>query len=207
MPRSAGVWVALSLVALSLTACSQPDQETHFGLKGDPGTISYLEDSARSTAEALGINNPPEVRTVRIVSDTEWARTHIECLTAAGYKVQYTTDGEGVQYPQILDEAQAQNFNLALYTCEVEYPRSPIYDAPLSDSQLQYLYQYRIGELRECLTQQGYPPTSAPPSLSVFRDEGGFWSWYQSIAVPENQLSGLRNACPESPPYEEVAVQ
>ncbi|WP_159500333.1 hypothetical protein [Microbacterium sp. 18062] len=161
--------------------------------------MQYLEENARILAGSLGITDPPQVEASRLIDLSEWASTQAACLAEEGYNVSVTTDGEGLSYPPLTDAVAAAAFNMAIFTCEVRYPVDPKYTEPLTDERLRILYTYRSTTLIECLEDAGYPPSSSPPSKSVFIESGGAWSPYEDISVAQERYAALSAACPQVP--------
>ncbi|MBD3940595.1 hypothetical protein IF188_02635 [Microbacterium sp. NEAU-LLC] len=189
---------ALSVVLVSVcSACAAaPAEQT--AVK-DSDSAAYLAENARALAASYGIDDPPDVDLVRFIALDEWAPTQRDCLREAGYDVEFTADGEGLSYPPTGDAAVAKNLNLAIYTCEMQYPVEQKYMTPLSIEQLRTLYDYRSGELLECLRREGYTSSAEPPSEQVFLQSGGQWSPYEDIAIVESDLGRLTATCPQVP--------
>lgn len=208
-PRALVITVTASAIALAVTGCTP---STPSGLDAGPmasptavatdldaGTLAYLEANAEALAGQLGIENPPDVQPIRLISLQEYASTQVPCLQAAGFAVGYTADGEGVSYPQLSDPALQQSFNLAVYTCELQYPVQQRYVVPLSTDGLKALYAYRTGELVGCLESEGYNVSADPPSETVFVQSGGMWSPYQGLAIDSSDTKQIYADCPQTP--------
>ena len=165
----------------------------------DQATLQYLKDNAVALASQLGIDDPPEVKPVRQIRLQEYASTQVTCLQGAGFEVDFTADGEGVSYPAISDPGLQKSFNLAIYTCELEYPVQLRYMVPLTADGLKMLYAYRTGELIACLEGLGYTVSSEPPSETVFVQSGGMWSPYGALAIRSDDVKQIYAECPQTP--------
>lgn len=202
MVRSALLAVAGALVLATAGCTTVPAEgETPSSEVGelDQATLQYLEDNAAALAGQLGIDTPPDVKPVRLIRLQEYASTQIACLQAAGYNVDFTVDGEGVAYPAISDPALQESFNLAIYTCELQYPVQHRYLVPLTAEGLKMLYAYRAGELITCLEGLGYNVSSEAPSETVFVQSGGMWSPYETLAIPPEDAKQVYRDCPQTP--------
>ncbi len=203
MSRSALRAAVAGALVLATAGCTPTQQvgETPSSEVGelDPATLQYLEDNADALASQLGIENPPEVKPVRLIRLQEYASAQVECLQGAGYEVGFTEDGEGVAYPAISDPALQESFNLAVYTCELEYPVQQRYMVPLTAEGLKILYAYRTGELITCLEGLGYTVSSEAPSETVFVQSGGMWSPYDTVAIRPDDVKQTYADCPQTP--------
>ena len=192
-----------SALVLATVGCAPvpPAGETPSSEVGelDQATLQYLKDNANALAGQLGIDNPPEVKPVRLIRLQEYASAQVECLQGAGYEASLTEDGEGVTYPVISDPALQESFNLAIYTCELEYPVQQRYMVPLTDEGLKMLYAYRTGELITCLEGLGYNVSSEAPSETVFVQSGGMWSPYETLAIRSDDVKQTSADCPQPP--------
>lgn len=189
--------VATGTMALVLSgvACSPTVQST---ASSSPSSPSF-DDEAVALAESLGIDSAPDVDQVRVIPLAEWGPTMVECLNEAGWDARPTEDGEGVVYPTVTEPGMSESLNIAIYTCEVQYPVDRKYTTPLTDEQLRALYEYRTGDLTDCLATEGYDVDSTPPSLALFLESGGAWSPYEAISLDEGDAARINEACPQIP--------
>ncbi|GAB3128498.1 hypothetical protein GCM10027056_29940 [Glaciibacter psychrotolerans] len=165
----------------------------------DNATLDYLETNAMAFADQLGIVDPPNVQPIRLITLNEWASTQIACLNDAGFDVTESPDGQGIRYPPFTDPALKQSLNLAIFTCEMQYPTQQKYMTPLSTEGLELLYAYRTGELLQCLDDEGYGVTARPPSQTVFIQSDGVWTPYSDLSIAQNDLKRVFAACPQTP--------
>lgn len=206
MSRSVLLAVVAGAIVLATTACAAdgnapglPSSTPISAGDLDAGTLAYLDANAKSFADQLGIADPPDIQPIRLITLNEWASTQIACLNEAGFDATETPDGQGVSYPQLTDSTLKESLNLAIYTCEVQYPAQQKYMTPLSDKGLEDLYEYRTGELLSCLEKEGYSVEAAPPSQTVFVQSGGAWSPFSEISFAEEDLKRVYTACPQTP--------
>lgn len=206
MSRTVLLAVVASAILLATTACAAesdaPTLPTSTPISAaalDAGTLAYLDANAKAFADQLGIADPPHIQPIRLITLNEWASTQIACLNDAGFDATETPDGQGVSYPQLSDSTLGESLNLAIYTCEMQYPTQQKYMTPLSDQRLKDLYAYRTGELLSCLENEGYSVTATPPSETVFVQSGGAWSPFSEISFAEEDLKRVYTACPQTP--------
>jgi hypothetical protein len=181
---------------LAVTACTSVPKALD---DLDAATLDYLDTNAEVLARTLGIDDPPDVQPIRLITLSEWGSAQRACLNQAGYEVTGTSDGQGVSYPRISDPALKESLNLAIYTCELQYPVQQKYMTPLSTEGLELLYAYRTGELITCLENEGYGISAEPPSQTVFVQSDGMWSPFDAIAIAEKDLKRVFAACPQTP--------
>jgi hypothetical protein len=207
MRNTALLVVVVSAIVLTTTACTTeslapsttPTSTPASAGNLDDATLLYLQENATAFADQLGIDDPPEIQPIRLIALNEWASTQISCLNDSGFKAIETPDGEGVSYPPITDPALKQSLNLAIYTCEVQYPTQLKYMTPLSTQGLEILYTYRTGELLQCLEDEGYGVTDSPPSQTVFIQTNGEWTPFSGLSIEQNDLKRVFSACPQTP--------
>jgi hypothetical protein len=210
--RCTGLAVLAALTVLLFAGCSSTGPDVHqTGSISDPepsdrpaenldaGTLAYLKANADALARQLKISNPPSVAPVRLISLADYASTQIACLNHAGFTAKETADGEGISYPPVTDPGLKATLNLAIYTCELQYPTQEKYMTPLSTKGLQALYDYRAGPLIECLKKQGYTVTDRVPSRAVFVQSNGSWSPYASLSIRDRDLKKVFATCPQTP--------
>ncbi|WP_147304082.1 hypothetical protein [Subtercola boreus] len=202
--------VVVSSLLLTTTACSDtnssssspnaPASSTPIAQGDlDAATLDYLKANAAAFADQLGIADPPSIQPIRLIALNEWAATQISCLQDAGFDVTETPDGQGIAYPQLSDAGLKQSLNLAVYTCEMQYPTQQKYSLPLSTKSLEVLYAYRTGQLLQCLKDQGYGSSTKPPSETVFVQSNGEWTPFSDLAIAEGDLKRVYSSCPQTP--------
>lgn len=192
---AAGLLVVLLPMSLAGCAPAGPEEPALSAREGDAVIDGFLAGEA----EALGLDDPPEVERIRFVTLDEWPTAQINCMNDAGFAAQLTIDGKGVDYSQV-PEALADQLALQIYTCEAQYPPSPTSLQPLTDSQLRALYAYYVGDLTKCLEDAGFT-VGSPPSETVFIESDGGWTPYGDIALSADpaDLLPLLAECPQLP--------
>lgn len=144
----------------------------------------------------------PQVETVRFIEMDEWAQVQSECLQVRGFPVEALPDG-GMSAGSVAPEQQ-EALHLAMYECEAQYPLDPSFRAPLTDDEIDRLFDYLTGELSDCLASHGHP-VSEPPSREAFgagiRAGSLTWSPYEAVAAETyTAWMDLNEACPQQPP-------
>ncbi len=143
----------------------------------------------------------PEAEFVRYIDPDEYAEVYVECLNEQGHPAEAT--GKSSFNVGDIPEDQAKSLNEAMYRCEVMYPVHPRYAQPLTDEQLNLLYDYLTIELVGCLESEGYEVADAPSRDVFIGDYRALSPWhpYDSLAgLSESQMQRLREACPPEPP-------
>lgn len=203
------VW--LLAFALLLSGCSgQPDtppvQESEGGAQADGATQQLVEEGKVAARERLEAMFPgigiPDVDLVRIISLPEFGEVMAQCMTEAGFNAQARADG-GVSFEEIPQE-QSEAQSLALYVCQAKYPVDPVYTQPLTDAQIDFLYDYYRDDFSACLQAEGFS-VGELPSRSKFKEAyAGVGEPYTPYAVLlENvdpaHVEKLMSICPEVP--------
>lgn len=164
--------------------------------------------AASRLARGMRLDDPPQdVEFERYVTPDEWASLTVTCLVDQGIPAVLLPDG-GVGFGNIPPE-QAQAQREAAYRCSVRFPFDPRYEQPLSNEQLQILYEYRTGELAECLKSEGYIVPD-PPTVEVFIEshaDPGAVVWHP---YPEDdprlhdmdEWYRINEVCPQNPPLD-----
>jgi hypothetical protein len=142
----------------------------------------------------------PEPTFVRLVTLAEWPEVFASCLQEAGWDVQVSPDG-GVGATVL--QGQDLPYRLDSYACNVMYPIDPVYEQPLGNEQLEFLYDYQTGELTECLRAHGIH-VDEPPSLQTFIEtylEPDSWNPYNDVdsGLVANDWNELNAECPQVP--------
>jgi hypothetical protein len=143
---------------------------------------------------------PGPVSVVRYIKTKDWAGALSNCMQTEGFRTTVAPDG-GLQSPH-LPAQQQEPYALAFYTCQVQYPINPVYEAPLSTAEVKFLYGYVTGTLTICLHNHGVPLTNAP-SERTFADTyaaTGGWTPYSEVTdVSESEWVKLNKDCPQKP--------
>jgi hypothetical protein len=110
-------------------------------------------------AEMFGIEDPPAVTPVRVVSREEEPQVRKECLAEQGFFVEATADGLHVQ----LAPGQGDAYFLADYICSGRYPVHEVYTTRLTPEQLAVHYAWTTESVVPCMRGLGFevptPPT------------------------------------------------
>ncbi|MEW2014321.1 hypothetical protein [Microbacterium oleivorans] len=187
--------MTLSVLSAGLAGCTSAAPPDNDAAEEAPS----FEAEAAALAESLGIESPPDVKQVRAISLAEWGPTMIQCLKDSGWNATATDDGQGIVYPTVTEPGRTESLNIAIYTCEVQYPVERKYVTPLSDAQLEKLYVYRSTDLIDCLEAEGYDIEADVPSMSVFIESEGAWSPYEGITLTPDAVAEINEACPQIP--------
>ena len=142
----------------------------------------------------------PQVEQVRVVTAADSAKVVAQCIQELGYPATAREDG-GISFGAT-PEAQAEQQNIAVYTCRVKYPTDPAFTLPPTDDEIAYLYDYYANTLVPCLAERGYDIEM--PSKGAFVDStnvnGIPWSPYQDLAsVGGGELDALLLECKQTP--------
>jgi hypothetical protein len=199
----------LLVLSLVLCGCTSGGGSVSVPAPGDiplseserAAAYSLWEEQARAELlERFPEAEVPVVAFVRFISPNEYGTTMADCATERGFPAEATADG-GVRYGQIPPQ-QAEDVAVATYSCAVQYPVDPVYQQPLNQEQLAYLYDYYVNQLAPWLEEQGYS-TPNPPSEATFTDRyesGEPWTPYATIDAPsEDAWYELLRACPQEP--------
>lgn len=197
----------LSIVAIVAACTSDASARLAPPTEDDLATIS--RDAAYEQQRTALVDNfqqrypgatVPALDMVRFVTPSDWAVTKAQCMTEAGYVAMAERDS--VEFGGIpVDQEEA--FDLAALECDLKYPMDPRYSSPLSDYQVQYLYEYYVLDLVPCLEASGIDVGDAP-SLQRFREtfetaEG--WTPYNAVNIDEalREWDALNARCPQAP--------
>lgn len=205
---------ALAGCSMNETVVSSPDSAgvgpRTVAPSGSSGQESELEQERLDNlwAEIIGLypeaERPTTLSVVRRHNTVEWAEVQSRCLQDAGYAVEKMQDG-GVSFARVT--IQDQDFHVARYACEAQFPPEPHTLLPPSDADLESTYTYLTGPLTDCLEARGFP-VPEPPSLDTFIDQQRSaasrvtWSPYAEVSqyVPQDEWLRLNEACPQVPP-------
>jgi hypothetical protein len=211
MKADSCIATAMVVVALSMALSSCSSQEPGTNSQGETNTASvYAADgdglrakALQQTADMLGIVDPPQVAIVHETSPFDIAQVQVDCLRAVGYDVEESQGGIHVKanVDNPTDEYW-QQFQLASYVCEAQYPLAEIYYEPLTEEQKQAYADYYLDELPTCL--RGFSVQfETPPSREVFLadfDKDGPWTPYLTAEIPPGQTDAVMAACPQGIP-------
>lgn len=184
--------LAATIVALALvTACTASDEDA-----GETADSQDVAQQQEQLAAGLGIENPPTVDVIRIVTPEERGALVDACLAEEGFPV-----GDGSQgFP----ESQLEAFNLAQFVCMARYPVDPEVTGTWTEVQTAIQYEWTVNVLIPCLEGLGYVIANVP-SREVFIE-----NWFTSPFRPYAQLpvqsfsneesAALNEQCPQGPP-------
>lgn len=144
----------------------------------------------------------PDVELVRFIDQAEWAEVIVACLVEQGVDAKVSNDGQGGYESQGV-VGQEQSMAIAGYVCDAKYPVDPSLTQPLTDEELDYLYDYFVDVLNPCLERAGIDVIE-PPSRQAFKDSlqsPDSWSPYLAVDPGgQDEWTRLVRECPQSPP-------
>jgi hypothetical protein len=201
------VWIRIAVAVLAavtlLAGCaSMPEPSAPSGPKLSDAEERLVQESLDGSWRMVILLYPdavrPKVERVRLVEQSDQPTAIADCLTEQGYDVVVNSQGS------ISSTGGGEAFQVAYYACEAKYPLHPDYLRPLSDAQLEHLYDYFLNTLKPCLEAEGYgvPPA---PSLQRFVEtynDGGGWIVYGEVAganLPPGEWGRLNALCPQIP--------
>lgn len=194
-------------LALALSSCTtEPPRASTLG---EPSAVSTRQADGgdlraralRQNAKAFGISDPPQVDLVRESSPFDYDQAQVDCLRAAGYDASIDPTG-GIQGKANVDnptDEYWQQFNLASYVCQAQYPLAEIYYEPLSEGQEKVYADYFLDELPKCLEEFDVQ-FEAPPTREVFLAQfatEGAWTPYTTAQIPPGKTASVMTACPQ----------
>lgn len=193
------------LAAVSLSACGpQPTAQPTPAALTESEADSLVQQAIDKEWEKFSSDHPdqdrPQVAIVRTIALDEWVDVLPPCMAEQGFKVAVGDDG-GIDSGNLPPE-QAGSYALAMYVCDAKYPLDAKYSAPLTESQIRYIFDYYAGDLTRCLTEQGYKVAQAPSWQSFYDSygSGNFWTPYQGLGpLPPSDFAKLNKACPQNP--------
>jgi hypothetical protein len=171
---------------------------------GPSGAVGAADQEAidahlAEEAEVFGVENPPHVDVVRVVTLSEQPPLVVACLEEQGFDAETSPDGQGVRITSVSEQMAA--VHLAQYVCDAKYPVTPRELQPLDDAQRRTTYTYLTTTLTRCLRDHGYE-VAAPPSLETFLAtyDTAPWNPWDTVMVPAKRFDEVMRACPENPP-------
>lgn len=182
-----GVLFGVAVLAVGCAArTAEPPAAPTLDAASQQRLIDEAADRAWQEVQRMFPNaERPQVDQVRVVAAGEWAEVVAQCIEELGYPATARDDG-GISFGSTPD-AQAEQQNVASYTCRVRYPIDPAYSLPPTDDEIAYLYDYYRGTLVPCLSERGYEIDM--PSKGTFVElakvQGVPWSPYQELASVE----------------------
>lgn len=213
MQRSGRLMAAVVIIAVSVASAGcggrGPSPEAGSGSTrmaaqdtvDRPGRAAALT----SLADTLSIVDPPEIEVVRETSPFDFDQTQVDCLRAAGYDVSLG-EGGGISFQLEAGDDFRQQFQMASYSCQAQYPLAEVYYAPLTAEQKEAYADYYLVELPHCLNERGVS-FETPPSREVFLsqfDASGVWNPYSSAQIIGSEVSEVMAACPQMIPPDRV---
>lgn len=162
------------------------------------------EEGRRLLEEGL-VETLPEAEFVRYIEPDDYAEVYVECLNEQGFPAKAT--GKSAFEIGEIPEDQSKSLNEAMYRCEVMYPVHPRYAQPLTDKQLNILYDYLTTELVSCLASEGYEVADAPSRevfVSRYRARSPWHPYDSVVGLSESQMNRLREICPPEPPLDRL---
>lgn len=197
MPPEWTITVTLLVVAiLGLAACS--DSAT-------PESVATTEGQKDTQQEAPSGSSSEEL--VRYIHPDEFPVVIGTCIEDEGWPVEISRDG-GIYFLPVAPELE-EDKQAAYQRCLERYPVDPVYLQPLTDEQLEFLYQWYLTESIPCLEAQGYRGFD-PPSLGTFLESEDIDRWrpYEVVlSGPETSMGewyALNEECPQNPPVDEL---
>lgn len=200
------VVAGLCAIAMSVTGCgSSGNEKTEVEPTLPMSDAQIVRETLDQQWMEIQSQHPsasrPDVEIERLVSPDEWAAVMAQCLADEGFTTVKANSDGSIEWGDI---AQAQAFDVARYACSATFPQDPKYMRPLTDAQLDKLYNYYVGDLTQCLTDLGYK-TSVPPSQQVFRETYDSTPWLpfseaaSQVAGSPELRSQLDRECPQTP--------
>ncbi len=203
MKRAAAGILAAAAVCALLAGCSAADPS--------PASITAAQRKAATEAdltlrwESFSFGDPsllrPKIAIVKYVNYLDEGPVLSACMHRAGYPhVSWTLAGGIVD----TDVKPVNRFpvELAIYTCEAQYPSDPLELGYLSDAQEEYLYGYWSNETVPCLRAHGAVVANLPPVGEFgegYEDVGALNPFTHLQATEERNEAYLAAECPPYP--------
>lgn len=232
-PRPAGwAWRFLACVAVVLAGCTGPGEgdpaapsagaastsspsppHTAPSPAGPEATADHGETSGTSShadtleqfAAMAGIDDPPEVQPVRVITSAEWPEVTSECLTGAGFPV--TVGDHGDVGIELVSPDQSSAYDRAMYVCMAQHPVDSQNTEALTDEQLGRYYDWALASPLACMRERGHPvaePPTLPTFIANYRATGEL-SFFADGLPPGQEaqiMSDVLEHCETEPPVE-----
>ncbi len=141
-----------------------------------------MEQTRAELARGLGIEDPPDVAVIREIDYDEKQQVMDACLNEAGFPA----NGD---YTYEIPPGQDSVFNLAMYTCLLQYPYPREYSRPWGREQIRMQYHWTVDFVIPCLEAEGYSVGGTIPSESTFID-----TWETDPYYPYADIGGFASA-------------
>lgn len=175
----------------------------------DDGRASSHEDTLEQFAAMAGIEDPPEVEPIRVISQAEWSDLMFECLTEAGFPVTVGEHGDvGMEFAS---PDQMAAYDRAMYVCMAQYPVDTRHAEALTDDQLEIYYAWVLEHPVACMRERGHP-VAEPPTLSTFianyraRGELNFFADGLPVGQEAEIMNDVLEHCETEPPLEVLST-
>jgi hypothetical protein len=208
--QAATVVLAAALVAL--TGCSQapePAAETSSPVPEGDTSQQYAERAA-SLAQEYDIQDPPQVDIVRTVTPEETDQVQAQCMQEAGWPANVLPDG-GVEYDYAAE--QEPEFNLALYTCLVQYPPQAHHLGGMDEQQWSTMYDHLVNVFVPCAEREGFDVGEIPSKETYLAQPDG-QKWFPGSQIARTITTGgsdrytdveqFQAVCPPTPDPEDL---
>lgn len=198
--------LVLTGAGLLLAGCVSTAAPASVGPTYSPAELSRLVQETLDDQWAYVSSNYPDairpvVPIVRYTTMQDQSETYVACLRDAGFDVALGGNGQGVVSEGLVSQAEA--YDLAYYTCQAMYPLDPAFRVPLTKQEVEFIYDYLVGDLSDCLRDAGVEPATAPSFQSFLETYGtdSTWSPYEGITVEsQERFDELNRSCPQYPP-------
>lgn len=204
--NATGLAVLITATAV-LTGCAsgEPTLPSPPQLSEQEKNAAYsdqLDQSWQRAASEFPDAERPEVEFVRFIDQAEWAEVIVACLVDQGVDAKVSNDGQGGYESQGV-VGQELSMAIAAYVCDAEYPVDPSLNQPLTDAELDYLYNYFVDVLNPCLEREGIDVIE-PPSRQAFKDSllsPDSWTPYLAVDIRgQEEWNRINRACPQAVP-------
>lgn len=204
--RDVAALSAMIAVAVMVAGCSgggpPPPPPQLSEQEVDAAYADFLDQSWQRVESQFPDAERPDVERVRFIDQSEWAEVIVACLVEQGVDAKVSNDGQGGYESQGV-VGQELSMAIAAYVCDAKYPVDPSLTQPLTDAELDYLYNYFVDVLNPCLEREGIEVTE-PPSRQAFKDSlltVDSWTPYLAVDIRgQEEWNRLNRACPQSPP-------
>lgn len=143
---------------------------------------------------------PTDAEFVCYISRDESGRVYAECISEQGFDATENSSG-GVHFD--VPKEQQPALAVAEYRCLARYPVHPVFMQPLTEEQVEILYDYYVDTLVPCLEGEGYDVGEVPTleTYKATRRTDEQWFPYNVVgAVPEDEWRRINEKCPQGPP-------